>query len=282
MVRHKYYHQRVKQTLDFIIPKDKKVLIFGAQGDFKRKIKSYKKFDYIFLNGTLNKSKDLMSLLQNLQKFCHPSTRILIYQHNYLWQWILTLAERFRLKRREGVQNWLSIDDTRVYLSGSGFEVTRIFKKTICPVFAFGLGPLINWTAVILPFFDFFKLDQFILARPLPELFPEVSQDSLTICITVRNEQGNIEKIVKALPIVCRKQEIFLVEGHSTDGTREEIERMIRKYPEKNIRVIGQPGSGQGDAIRVGFKDAKGDIIILYEGDGTSDTGDVKYFYDAM
>ena len=32
----------------------------------------------------------------------------------------------------------------------------------------------------------------------------------------------------------------------------------------------------------MGFKDAKGDIIILYEGDGTSDTGDVKYFYDAM
>ncbi len=282
LISHKYYHRRIKQTLGFIIPKDKKVLIFDAEGRFKKKIESDEKFDYIFLNGSLNKSKDIMNLLQTLPKFCHPSTRVLIYQHNYLWQWILTLAERFKLKRQEGVQNWLSIDDTRVYLSGSGFEVTRIFKRTLCPIFAAGVGPTLNWVAVILPFFDFLKLDQFILARPLPELFSRVLQESLTVCITVRNEKENIEKIVKALPAVCKEQEILFVEGHSNDGTREEIEKMIKKYPGKNIRVIGQPGKGQGDAIRVGFKDAKGDIIILYEGDGTSDTGDLKYFYEAM
>jgi len=45
---------------------------------------------------------------------------------------------------------------------------------------------------------------------------------------------------------------------------------------------MGQPGKGQGDAVRVGFKAAKGDIVILYEGDGTSDPGDLQYFYQAM
>lgn len=282
MLNHDYYHQRVKKTLEFITPRGKKILTINPQGNFNKKVKPGEKFDYIFLNGSLNKSKDLMSLVQSLHKFCYPQTRILIYQHNYLWQWIINLAEKFKLKRYEGKQNWLSATDTSVYLFGCGYEVTRVFKRTLCPIFAFGLGPLINFLGVIFPFFDFLKLDQFILARPLPDLFPNIRPQTLTVCITVRNEKDNIEGIVKSLPIVTKQQEILFVEGHSTDGTREEIKRMIKKYPRKNIRVIGQPGKGQGDAIRVGFKDALGDIIILYEGDGTSDTGDLKYFYDAI
>ena len=246
------------------------------------KLKVKGKFDYIIVNGVLGKSKDMMQVLGNLQSVCTPQTRLIIYQHNFLWQGVLNLLEKLKLKRKEGVQNWLSISDLKAYLAGAGFEATRVFRKTLCPAYLGGVGEFVNYFAAILPIFDFLKLDQFIVARPSPMLFPNGKPESLTICLTVRNEKGNIEKIVKGLPKVCKEQEILFVEGHSTDGTREEIERVIKLYPQKNIRVIGQPGRGQGDAIRVGFKDARGDIVILYEGDGTSDTGDIKYFYEAM
>lgn len=316
---HRYYHQRVTKTLKFIIPENKKVLFIGSLNGFalaslspskgigvesdpklcalakknypslKFICKSYEKFmikekfDFIVLNGSLGKSKDLVGLIKSLQTACNPETRILVYQHNHLWQWVLSVAESWNLKRKEGTQNWLSISDTSVYLMGSGFEVTRIFKRTLSPILALGLGELANSLGAILPFIDFIKLDQYILARPLPELFTNLNQPkSLTICITVRNEKDNIERIVKNIPEICSEQEILFVEGHSSDGTRQEIERVIKKYPQKNVRIIGQPGKGQGDAIKVGFKDAKGDIIILYEGDGTSDPKDLQYFYEAM
>ena len=169
-----------------------------------------------------------------------------------MWQGILSVLEKLNLKRVEGVQNWLSITDLKAYLEAAGFGITRMFRRTLCPAYLGGVGELINYIAAILPIFDPLKLDQFIIARPSPMLFPNGKPESLTICLTVRNEKGNIEKIVREL------------------------------YSQKNIRVIGQPGRGQGDAIRVGFKDARGDIVILYEGDGTSDTGDIKYFYEAM
>lgn len=239
------------------------------------------KFDYIFLYGALGKTSNIPKVLKNLQKACNPSTRLVIYQHNYLWQLALILAEKFSLKRKEGIENWLSTTDLRIYLEAAGFEVTRVFKRTLIPLFLSGFGPLINYLFSLIPFLDFLKLNQFIIARPKPELFSELSPESLTICITVRNERENIEKIVKSLPKVCKDQEILFVEGHSTDGTKEEIERVIKRNPTKNIRVIGQPGKGQGDAIRVGFKEAKGEIIILYEGDGTSDPDDLYYFYEA-
>jgi glycosyltransferase involved in cell wall biosynthesis len=105
---------------------------------------------------------------------------------------------------------------------------------------------------------------------------------NLTICITVRNERDNIEPIVRDLPIVCERQEILFVEGHSTDGTVEEIDRVAAAYPQKKVRRIGQPGIGQGDATRVGFYSAQGNCIIIYEGDGTSDPNDIIPFYEAL
>ena len=243
----------MKNTLDFIISSGKE------------------KNNYLFLNGTLGKSADLMGDLKKIHSACRPESRLIIYQYNYLWQWFFA---------RQGRQNWLSVGDLKTYLEAAGFQVTRIFRQTLCPVDFFGLGRLINFIGVILPFFDVFKLDQFIIARMAPAL--KKLPESLTICITVRNEQGNIEPLVKSIPPLCNQQEILFVEGHSTDGTRQEIRRVIKKYPAKNIRVIGQPGTGQGDATKVGFKAAKGEIIIIYEGDNTSDPGDIDYFYQAM
>lgn len=294
--KYRYYHERINQTYKFFIPKNKRILFYGSFGGFSKKrfpkLKSVNsqfenyiprsKFDYVVLDGVLGKTQDMLLLLKNVQKACRPSTRIIVYQHNYLWQWILSLAERLNLKRKEGIFNWLSVSDLKSYLEGAGFQVARVFKRTIFPLDFLGLGKLLNFIAVLVPFFDFFKLDQFIIARPSPYLFPKQIPDSLTICLTVRNEKGNIEKIVKSIPRICREQEILFVEGHSTDGTREEIERVKKLYKSKNIKVIGQPGKGQGDAIRVGFKEAKGEMIILYEGDGTSDPRDIRYFYEAM
>lgn len=314
---YQYFRSRINNTLKFIIPEDKKILVLssylgkilndlkpikgvGVESDekyYKLAKKTYphlsfvrksyenyqpnEKFDYIFLYGALGKTSNIPKVLKNLQKACNPSTRLIIYQHNYLWQLALSLAEKFSLKRKEGIENWLSTTDLRAYLEGAGFEVTRVFKRTLVPLFLFGGGPIINYLFSLIPFFDFLKLNHFIIARPKPEIFLKFPE-SLTVCITVRNERDNIEKIVKSLPKVCQDQEILFVEGHSTDGTREEIERVIKKYPSKNIRVIGQPGKGQGDAIRVGFNMARGAIIILYEGDGTSDPDDLHYFYEAM
>ncbi len=318
-MRHGYYYKLVEKCLSFIIPPGKKVLFYGSMdgrllsalspekgvgieedetfspshggvhprvtfhSTGYRDFDTDEKFDYIVLFCTLGKTDDISAFLAKVRDFCHPTTRVIVYQNNYLWQWALSLAETLSLKRKESIQNWLSISDIRTYLEGAGFEVTRVFRKTAMPLSLFGIGRFVNLIFVLLPIFDFLKLDQYLLSRPRPDLFPPEDQPkSLTICLTVRDEKENIESIVQSLPEVCEEQELLFVEGHSTDGTKEEVERMMGLYPEKNIRLMGQPGKGQGDAIRVGFKEARGDIVILYEGDGTSSPEDLLYFYDAM
>jgi hypothetical protein len=240
-------------------------------------------FDIIILNCTLGEQPDICRFLKRLKPLCLKSTRIIIYQHNHLWETILNAAGEMGLKNKEKVENWLSIGDCSNILCSSGFEPIWSFRQTIFPLKLGGMGPLFNFIADIIPFLDFLKLDQYIIARLAPESFETLEDNKkLTICITVRDEKESIEDIVISLPQIAAWQEILFVEGHSADGTLEEIQRVQTVYANKNIRVIGQPDIGQGDAIRAGFMDARGDIIILYEGDGTSAPEDVQYFYEAM
>jgi hypothetical protein len=316
--KYSYYHRVNNSLLKFLIRRGSSILVYGFfdpdlakavlpgravivldnENEYKKsakgkgiervlvgKYRDYRPreaFDYVFLNGAVGKSDDLVGLLMQVQGACSASTRLIVYQHNYLWQWVLSLAEKYKLKSEEGVCNWLSVSDIRSYLWASGFEFTRVYRRILVPVNVLGIGTVINFLFALVPVLDFLMIDQYLISRPDPNLFPLERPKSLTVCITVRNEKDNIEPIVKGLPIVARKQEILFVEGHSADGTWEEILRVARKYRSKNVRVIKQPGIGQGDAIRVGFESAKNDVVVLYEGDRTSNPEDLEYFYEAM
>ena len=281
---HKYFWHQAIRALSFLIPEGKNILFIGEYNyDFLKNARPKsldivnkdidtfvpdKKYDYIIIFSVLGISENICDVLRNIKSGITSSTRVIIYQHNYLWMPFLKLGSLFRIKNKELNHNWLSVHDTNTYLKSFGYETIRTYKKTLWPTNILFFGNIINLISIIIPLFDIFKINQFIVARLLVK--DESEEKSLTICITVRDEKENIEPIVKALPKVCQNQEILFVEGHSTDNTLEEIHRVKDVYSDKNIRVIGQPGIGQGDAIRVGFKDASGDVIILYEGDGTS------------
>jgi glycosyltransferase involved in cell wall biosynthesis len=72
------------------------------------------------------------------------------------------------------------------------------------------------------------------------------------------------------------------VEGGSTDGTREEIQRVMERYPEKDIKLVEQEGRGKGDAVRSGFSSAKGDILMILDGDLTVPPEDLPKFHRAL
>ncbi len=237
-------------------------------------------FDYIILKDVLGMVPDIGSFLVKLSALCKPETRIIVYSHNYLWRPLLRPAERLRLKRPGGLEHLLSATDIDSVMTAAGFQLVNLRRGMLFPLRALGLGPLLNTLGKFLPLFDWAKLNQFQVFRPLHG--PEPVGDSLTICLTCRDERENIEPLVRSIPRIAREQEILFVEGHSCDGTREEIERMIELYPEQHIRVIGQPGKGQGDAIREGFRLARGEIIILLEADMTSPPEDITYVYESI
>ena len=109
-----------------------------------------------------------------------------------------------------------------------------------------------------------------------------LNNPSATVLIPCRNEKGNIENAVTRLPQFCEDLEIIYVEGGSQDGTLEEINRVIKANPDKDIKVLTQDGKGKGDAVRKGFKHASGDVLIILDADLTVRPEDIPKFYNAI
>jgi ubiquinone/menaquinone biosynthesis C-methylase UbiE len=241
---------------------------------------SKKKFDYIIISGTLNSVENIQILLQRLLTMCTPDTRIIIRCYNQLWNPIIKVAQDFGLKMPEMMFNWLSIDDIENFFYVSGYQVVRkdffLFFPKYLPVITSFLNKLVGK----LPLVKHLSLEQFVISRPFcrPE---NASNLTTTVVLTCRDEEGNIEGLVKRIPNMGNHTEIIFVEGHSKDNTVGVINEMIAKYPGKDIKLLKQKGIGQGDAFRMGFDNAKGDFVCWLEADLTTPPEEIELFWNA-
>jgi glycosyltransferase involved in cell wall biosynthesis len=90
----------------------------------------------------------------------------------------------------------------------------------------------------------------------------------VSVIIPTLNEEKSLPHVIKEIPkdIVG---EILIIDGHSTDKTRKVAESL-------GCRVLLQPKKkGFGDALRFGFKEASGDVIISMDADGSHDPKDI-------
>jgi hypothetical protein len=215
-------------------------------------------FDYIVLGDALATCSNIGLFLHRVRQLCEPHTRIIVSSREGALATLWRLVRTLRSGRVDQSRNLLPEAEMMSIMGSCGFE--RIGSRRSSS----RAGNI-----------------SFAIYRSIPQANCG-DDDSLTICLTCRNEKGNIEPIVRAIPRVTERQEVLIVEGHSDDGTRAEIERVMASYPEKNLRLISQPGIGQGDAIREGFSQALGRFIILLEADMTSPPDDIIPVYKSL
>jgi len=63
-------------------------------------------------------------------------------------------------------------------------------------------------------------------------------------------------------------EEVLVVDGHSRDRTREKAEAA-------GARVVLDHGRGKGDAYRTGLQEARGEILVFLDADGSHDPADI-------
>ena len=237
-------------------------------------------FDVIVLSDTIGSLDDCEEALANLHRLCTPDTRVIVAYYNRMWEPVLSLGEILGIKMPQIQQNWLTTEDIGSILSLADFEVVKREWRQLLPYRFFGLGPLLNRFIAPWPVIRRFCLRNYLVARPLRNTTQ--GPRSATVLVPCRNERGNIEPLARRLPKFCDDIELMFVEGHSVDGTLDEIRRVIAASPDRDIKVLVQDGVGKCDAVRKGFAHARGDVLIILDADLTVPPEALPHFYNAL
>jgi SAM-dependent methyltransferase len=241
-------------------------------------------FDVIILSDLVNDLWDVQEVLKKVRQFTHPGTRIILNFYNNLWRIPLGIVKRLNLGFDVLEQNWFSPHDVINLLELSGFEVIDIKPRILFPLQMDFLSGFLNKYLVNFLPFHWFALTNMVIARPMLDRNEQsaLSSPTVSVIVAARNEAGNIENILKRLPKMGKETEIVFVEGNSTDNTYETIEQTMRKFPELKCKLYKQPGKGKGDAVRLGFEKADGDILMILDADLTVPPEDLPRFVDAL
>jgi SAM-dependent methyltransferase len=246
--------------------------------------KTRKKFDFVVISDTVNDLWDVQATLNSTQNRLKSDGRLIINFYSRLWELPLKIATRLHLAKPTLLQNWLTPDDARNLLDLAGFEVIRHWEEVLLPLPIPLLAPLCNKFLVRLWPFRLLAMTHFMVARKKPEHQQTPSQHAFKVSVIVpaRNEEGNIKNIFSRVPRMGSETEIIFIEGHSTDQTFEEIEKQIKTHPDWQASLFQQEGKGKGDAVRMGFSKAKGEVLMILDADLTMPPEYLPRFYEAL
>jgi glycosyltransferase involved in cell wall biosynthesis len=87
----------------------------------------------------------------------------------------------------------------------------------------------------------------------------------LSVVMPVYNERDTIEgMIARVLAVPNLRLELIVVDDGSKDGTSDILRELATRYP---IKLFHKPNGGKGSALRLGFKEVTGDLVVIQDAD---------------
>jgi ubiquinone/menaquinone biosynthesis C-methylase UbiE len=314
------YHRRLAEVYGALIPPGKRVLEIGCgQGDLLASLKPASgvgvdfsevmigrararhpeiefvcadahelpadgSYDFIVLSDLVNDIWDVQEVFRQVRRLSSPGTRLVLNFYSRVWELPLGAARRLGLAKPVRAQNWLTAADVAGLLALEDFEVIRRGREVLLPLRVPPLSTLANrYLAKIFPF-NLLTLTHVLVARPagLPEVLIGEDAPTVSVVVPARNEAGNVASVFARTPELGAGTELIFVEGGSTDDTYEVIEREIAAHPERRCLLLRQEGEGKGDAVRLGFAHAGGDVLAILDCDLTVPPEDLPRFVEVL
>lgn len=235
----------------------------------------------VLLNGSIHHDYDIEATFRGIREKMGRGTRLVLVAYNPYQKLIQTTAHGWMQRPGNAPTTFVTLVQLGTLARLAGLQIVRARPAVFFP---FGLGPVgrtINRLLNVSPGIQRFAATWVLTLR---STHVEQERPSLSVVIPARNERGNIEDALRRLRDLNRSidMEVIFVEGHSSDGTWEEIERVRAAYqPEFQIKAFRQSGVGKNDAVRLGFANASKQLLTILDADLTMPPELLHRFYDA-
>jgi len=95
---------------------------------------------------------------------------------------------------------------------------------------------------------------------------PEPNRRCLSVIMPVYNEAATVAEIIRRVLQQGPVQELIIVDDCSSDATLKVLRKLASE--ESRIRLLSHDvNRGKGAALRTGFKEARGDVVIIQDAD---------------
>ena len=102
----------------------------------------------------------------------------------------------------------------------------------------------------------------------------------LSVVIPVYNEAATLEQVLARVRATGLPLEIIVVDDGSTDGTREVLQRLEQ---EQDLKVaLHDRNRGKGAALKTGFLQATGDVVVVQDADMEYDPDDLRFLLQPL
>jgi len=296
--RNAYYHNKIKKLVCSAIPAGKKVLEIGcATGDLlnavsasygvgidispnmiqaaKKKYPHLKfyvssaeviriddKFDYIIASNLLDYLADIEPVLENIKKLLNVDGKVIITTVNPVWEPVFRMGVRLKLRTPDTIRNFITNKDILNMLELHGFQVMREGLKVFLPKYIPALSAFVNFIIPELPMLRQLCVIQYSVAklkRPKTPL-------SCSVIVPCHNEEDNIAACLRRIPRMGEFTEAIVVDDGSSDATADKVRAVLN--PDIEIKLISyKPNRGKGHAVKEGFDQATGDVLMILDAD---------------
>jgi hypothetical protein len=233
----------------------------------------------ILLNGNLNYDLDIEATLTAITPRLTRLSRVIVVLYNPYFRGLFRLANTLGFRTGPVPTTFVTREAMAALAKLSGYEIVQVKPSGYAPFRWLGIGDAINWAMPMVPLLRWFGVAAVVVLRPVAAV---AAAPSLSIVIPCRNEKGNIEAALQRLPGFPAPIEVIYIEGHSSDGTWAEVQRVTAEYGGRmSVSAYQQTGKGKSDAVRLGFAKARHELVTILDADLTMPPEMLPRFYDA-
>jgi len=296
--RNSYYHNGIKNLCKSIIPYGEKVLEIGcATGDLLNSLKPCEgvgidfslnmieiakkkyphlkfytmeaenfdlkdKFNYVVMSNLFDYLEDIWVVLENVKEVLSTDGKVVITAVNPVWEPIFRIGQKLNLRTPDTVRNFITNKDIVNLLELQNFEILKEELRMFLPKNIPIIAPILNFMMPELPMLRQLCIIQYIVAK----VKRQKQSFSCSVIIPCHNERDNIENCLRRLPRMGKFTEAIVVDDGSVDDTVTKVSPDLNRNIE--IKLISyKPNKGKGYAVKVGFDNAKGDVLMILDAD---------------
>lgn len=238
-------------------------------------------FDYVIFNDYLTYEDDLHQVFLKMHEIVNPDTKIFIIGVNPNMFLALRIAKALGLHIPKIERNILKLKDIENLASLFGYKKLDSGYRFFIP-FSFGgmIFHLMNNILARIPLIRHLSFGHFVVLQQSrhPLSFKDLSCSVVVPCY---NEEENVRECIERIPDFGLWREIIVVDDGSQDNTAKIVSGLMKGR--EDIRLISyEKNQGKGYAMKEGWQNSKGNVLMMLDCDMTTPPEELPLFYDAI